>query len=143
MDAGAEEEDGREEASVGIQSLRAFCWEFLPGRAELGQVKRVCNLPCEAGNLGKNQFPAPVDPIYSPVSRVSRSKGWVPVGSWLTCGFFRKKKGLLLQGMLQGWGCHVRACTSTWTRVYPTQWAFHGLLRSLWEAVFLKYFWEF
>lgn len=69
-----------------LNPCRAFCWELLAGRAELGRAKKVCNLPCEAGNLGKKQFLAPIDPIYSRGSRVSRSKGWVPAGSRLTCG---------------------------------------------------------
>lgn len=51
-------------------------------------------------------------------------------GSWRALGrlaaFLGEKKGILLQGMLQGWGCQVCACPSTWTRVYPTQCALYG-----------------
>lgn len=43
--------------------------------------------PCEAGNLGENQFPAPIYPNRSRGSRVAQGRGRIPARSWLAPGF--------------------------------------------------------
>lgn len=121
------------------------CCPAEPSRA--GPGTGGSQAPCEAGNLGENQFPRHQ---FIPIIPVGVASLRAEVGSRRALG---SRQDLIsafsgreeLQGMLQGWGCQVCACASTWTRdlVRPTHWAFHRILRSLWKRVFLGNLREF
>lgn len=91
MDAGGaraeEEENGREEASVRVKSPPRFLHGAAARQSRAGPGTGGSQPPCEAGNLGENQFPAPVYPNYSRGSRVAQGRGWIPARSWLTPRF--------------------------------------------------------
>lgn len=147
MDAGGagaeEEEDGREEAPVRVKSPPRFLHGAAarqsragPGRAQGARNPRA-RLEIWGKTSSRHQF-IPIIPagVVSLRAEVGSRRA---LGSRqdLISAFSGREE---LQGTLQGWGCQVCACASTWTRdlVHPTHWAFHGILRSLWKTVFLE-----